>query len=156
MCSSCERSTSAESGSGFVITRSILRPSALLNLSEVAAARFRRFNPLISCRRRCLQGVSKNGRLTRRFPGARFRGRKPRPKPSCFAVSQNCVSYRHLWQSKRSRLDAAWTWLEMQIRLHGLFSHVSQTRLTGGEESGQGANNGCHCNNPRHDLFLLC
>ena len=69
MCSSCERSTSAESGSGFVITRSILRPSALLNLSEVAAARFRRFNPLISCRRRCLQGVSKNERSEAAFHG---------------------------------------------------------------------------------------
>ena len=41
-------------------------------------------------------------------------GPKPRPKPSCFAVSQNCVSYRHLWQSKRRRLDAAWIWLEMR------------------------------------------
>ena len=36
-CSRCERSTSAESGSGFVITRSILRPSALSDLSEAAA-----------------------------------------------------------------------------------------------------------------------
>ena len=41
-------------------------------------------------------------------------GLKPRPKPSCFAVSQNCVSYGHLWLSKRRRLDAAWTWLEMR------------------------------------------
>ena len=35
---------------------------------------FRQFNPLISCRQRRFQGVSKNERLTRRFPGARFRG----------------------------------------------------------------------------------
>ena len=41
-CSRCEeRSTSAESGSGFVITRSILRPSALSDLSEFVAGRFR-------------------------------------------------------------------------------------------------------------------
>ncbi len=34
----------------------------------------RQFNPLISCRQGRLHGVSKNKRLTRRFPGARFRG----------------------------------------------------------------------------------
>ena len=32
-------------------------------------------------------------------------GLKPRPKPSCSAVSQNCVSYGHLWQSK----EDGWT-----------------------------------------------
>ena len=36
--------------------------------------RFHQFNPLISCRQCRLEGVSKNERLTRRFPGARFRG----------------------------------------------------------------------------------
>ena len=40
--------------------------------------------------------------------------RKIRPKPSCFAVSQNCVPYPYLWQSKRRRFDAVWTWLEMR------------------------------------------
>ena len=74
MCSRYERSTSAESGSGFVITRPSLRPLALSDLSEVVAGRFRPFNPLISCRQRRLHGVSKNERLTKRFPGARFRG----------------------------------------------------------------------------------
>ena len=39
--------------------------------------RFRQINPLISCRQRCLQGVSKKERLTRRFPRGRFRGRNP-------------------------------------------------------------------------------
>ena len=50
----------------------------------------------------------------RTFSRGPVSGLKPRPKPSCFAVSQNCVSYGHLWQSKRRRLDAAWTWLEMR------------------------------------------
>ena len=46
----------------------------------LVAGRFRQFNPLISCRQRRLQGVSKKERLTGRFPEARFRGRTP-PKP---------------------------------------------------------------------------
>ena len=43
------------------------------------------------------------------LPQGPVSGLKPPPKPACFAVSQNCVSYRHLWQSKRRRFNAAWT-----------------------------------------------
>ena len=88
MCPSCERSTSTESGLGFVITSSILRPSALSDPSEVGAGRFRQFNPLISCRQRCLQGVSKKERLTRR--SLRFRLQSLSP----FNPSTGCGSRR--------------------------------------------------------------
>ena len=57
----------------------VVRPSALSNLSEVVAGRFRQCNPLISCHQRRLQGVSKKECLTRRFPGDRFLGRNRPP-----------------------------------------------------------------------------
>ena len=56
----------------------VVRPSALSNLSEVVAGRFRRFNPLISCRQRRLEGVSKNQRLAGHFRGVRRQPRKRR------------------------------------------------------------------------------
>ena len=77
MCSSCERSMSAELGSVFVITRSILRPSALSNLSELVTGRFRQFNPLISCRQRRLQGVSKKRAFDETLPRGPVRDRNP-------------------------------------------------------------------------------
>ena len=61
----------------------------------VVAGRFRQFNPRISCCQRRLQGVSKKERLARHFRGVRRQARML-PEPSCFAVSQNYVSYRHL------------------------------------------------------------
>ena len=63
MCSRYERSASAESGSGFVITRPILRPLALSDLSEVVAGRFRPFNPLVSCRPSVVSRASQKTRV---------------------------------------------------------------------------------------------
>ena len=47
--------------------------------------------------------------VRRRFPTMRCASRL-----NDATVSRDCVSYGHLWQSKRRRLDAAWTWLEMR------------------------------------------
>ena len=46
---------------------------------------------------------------------------EPRPKPSCFAVLRNWVSYRRLWQSKRRRLDAA---LDLANKAEGTHDEV--------------------------------
>ena len=46
---------------------SILRPSALLNLSEVVVGRFRQFNPLISCRPVVSRASQKTGVMVSQF-----------------------------------------------------------------------------------------
>ena len=79
MCSRYERSTSAESGSGFLITRPILRPLALsIHWSRAAP-------------QRRLYSVSKKEGLTRRFPGVRFRGRTSPDTVLFFRLTKLCL-----------------------------------------------------------------
>ena len=60
-------------------------------MSEVVASRFRQRNPLISRRPSRLQGVSKKERLTRRFPGVRFRGRNPTETGLFCCLTKLCI-----------------------------------------------------------------
>ena len=77
ICSLYGRSMSTESGSGFVIPRSILWPAVLLDLSEAGTGLFRPFNPRISWHLLRFQRHLKNKHLTRRFPGIQFSGLDP-------------------------------------------------------------------------------
>ena len=92
----------------------VVRLSALSNLSEVVAGRFRQFNALISCRQRCHQGVSKNKRLTRRFPGTRLLGRNPHRNRPILLSHKTVYHIATYGSQKRRRLDAAWIWLEIR------------------------------------------
>ena len=53
--------------------------------------RFRQFNPRISCRERRLQGVSKNERLTRRFPGLGFGAENPTETVLFCCLTKLCI-----------------------------------------------------------------
>ena len=89
-----ERSTSAESGSGFVITRPILRPRHSVGSehrsSPVGCARSIHVDlvpPQLSSPGR----LKKAEGLTRRFPGVRFRGRTSPDTVLFFRLTKLCL-----------------------------------------------------------------